>query len=68
MPIKTTDKKNIINQLFIRIASSLLMKKYFEEKDGRFFWNIKKIKIADNINTNKKQRIKTPLKGSLAKV
>ena len=68
VPIKTTDKKYIINQLLIIIAVSLLNK----EKLLRLFllelWKKKKINNERKIKENKKIKINKPLSGSFAKV
>ena len=68
MPIKTTDKKYIINQLLIIIAVSLLNK----EKLLRLFllglWKEKKINNERKIKENRKIKINNPLSGSFAKV
>ena len=68
MPIKTTDKKYIINQLLIIIAVSLLKK---EKLLGLFLlglWKKKKINNERKIKENKKIKINKPLSGSFAKV
>ena len=68
VPIKTTDKKYIINQLLTNIDDSLLSQKKLETFFFSTLW--KKIKIKSDKNTNKKRKISInkPLSGSLAKV
>ena len=68
VPIKTTDKKYIMNQLFINIDVSLLSKKNEPELWLSDLWKIKKINKAIKINTNKKVNMNRPLSGSFANV
>ena len=68
VPIKTTARKYIINQLLTNIEVSLLNKK----KDVVFFfsvlWKKKKTKRDRNIKVNKNIKINKPLSGSFANV
>ena len=68
VPIKTTDKKYIINQLLTRIDVSLVNKKNEPELWLSGLWKIKKINKEIKINTNKKVNINNPLSGSFANV
>ena len=68
VPIKTTDKKYIINQLLIKIDVSLLIKKNFFSGLLSLTWYIKNKIIDKNINENRNIKIKTPLSGSFANV
>ena len=69
MPIITTDKKYIINQLLIKIEVSLLMRlNFMNSLLLLFLLNIEKIIKDRNIKKNKKNKINKPLSGSFAKV
>ena len=68
MPIKTTERKKTINQLFIKIKVSLLNQYILFSKIFSSVSKKKKIKIEIKININKNIKINTPRSGSLAKV
>ena len=68
MPIKTTIRKYIINQLFIKIAVSLLTQFKLIRVLFSFLWKKKKTKNDKNIKINKKIKINNPLSGSFANV
>ena len=57
MPINTTDKKYIINQLFNKIVVSLLSQKKFLLSLFFSLWNTKKIPKDKKIKINKKIKI-----------
>ena len=68
VPIKTTERKYIINQLLIKIDVSLLSQKKLLLLLVLVLWKNKKIKSDKNIKQNKKIKMNKPLSGSLAKV
>tara|TARA_Y100000992_G_scaffold163695_1_gene109842 strand:+ start:703 stop:1038 length:336 start_codon:yes stop_codon:yes gene_type:complete len=68
VPINTTVKKYIINQLLIKIDDSLLSQKKLLNSLFSVLWKKKKIKSDKNIKQNKKIKINRPLSGSLANV
>ena len=68
MPIKTTVRKYIINQLFTKIDVSLLNQKKLSVFLFSTLWKKKKMNNDKKIKQNKKIKINNPLSGSLAKV
>ena len=68
VPIKTTERKYIINQLLIKTALSLLIKKKPFDVFFSSSVNKKNIIIAKTIKKNKKTKTNNPLEGSFAKV
>ena len=68
MPIKTTVKKYIINQLLIRIDVSLLIQKKLLMFLLLDLWKKTKIKSDKNIKQKRKIKINKPLSGSFANV
>ncbi len=65
VPIRTTARKKIINQLFSKIKNSFEKILQFLFSDGAY---LKKINIDEKTITNKNDRINRPLFGSLANV
>ncbi len=68
VPIKTTDKKYIINQLLIIIDVSLLNQKILCKSFLLVLWKKKNMNIERKIKENKKININKPLSGSFANV
>ena len=68
VPIKTTVRKYIINQLLTKIDVSLLSQKKPLISLFLTLWKKKNINNDKNIRQNKKIKINNPLSGSFAKV
>ena len=68
VPIKTTERKYIINQLFTSMDVSLLNQKKLFEILFSSLWKKINTKIDKKIKQNKNISINNPLSGSFAKV